>query len=70
MAVTGIEPVTLAKLVADPEFTAARVPAGMQVDTTVLTILKNLNQAKFKAYWYKRHEETLDNSIQAQTRKL
>ena len=43
VAVTGIEPVTLAKLVADPELTAARVPAGMQVDTTVLTILENLN---------------------------
>tara|TARA_B100000676_G_scaffold261387_1_gene271722 strand:+ start:1046 stop:1180 length:135 start_codon:yes stop_codon:yes gene_type:complete len=43
VAVTGIEPVTLEKLVADPELTAARVPAGMQVDTTVLTILKNLN---------------------------
>ena len=34
---------TLEKLVADPELTAARVPAGMQVDTTVLTILKNFN---------------------------
>ena len=41
VAVTGIEPVTLEKLVADPELTAARVSAGMYVDTTVLTILKD-----------------------------
>ncbi len=40
VAATGIEPVTLEKLVADPEFTAARVSAGVHVDTTVLTILK------------------------------
>ena len=32
---------TLEKLVADPEFTAARVSAGVHVDTTVLTILKD-----------------------------
>ncbi len=41
VAVAATEPVTLEKLVADPELTAARVPAGMHVDTTVLTILKD-----------------------------
>ena len=35
VAVTAIEPVTLEKLVADPEFTAARVSPGVNVVTTV-----------------------------------
>jgi len=32
---------TLEKLVANPDFTAAREAAGVHVDTTVLTILKD-----------------------------
>ena len=32
---------TLERLVTDPEFTAARVSAGVHVDTTVLTVLKD-----------------------------